>query len=101
MAYKRDYVSACPEQHLDWMNCIREHAALNITACKQHQERLEACVQAAKPAHLKADRTPAAVTYWQQLKQDPTVLEVVGRVKGLAAKLGISSSGDDKSQSAS
>jgi hypothetical protein len=99
MGHKKDYVSACPEQHLDWINCIKEHAALNVTACQQQQERLAACVQAAKPAHLKAGNTPAAVTYWQQLKQDPTVLEVVDRVKGLAARLGISSN-DDKSQSA-
>jgi hypothetical protein len=100
MAYKKDYVSACPEQHLDWINCIKQHAAVNITACQQQQERLAACVQAAKPAHLQADKTPAVVTFWQQLKQDPTVLEAAARLKALGAKLGISSN-DDKPSSAS
>jgi hypothetical protein len=102
MGHKKDYFAACPEQHLEWLTCIRDHAALQITACQQQQERLAACVQAAKPAHLKEGNTPAVLTYWDQFQQEPYVLEVVDRVKALAAQLGMgSSSKNDKPRSAS
>jgi hypothetical protein len=101
VAHKKDYVAACPKQHLEWLSCIREHAAVQITACLEQQERLAACIQAAKPAHLREGNPPAMLTYWQQFQQDPYVLQVVDYVRGLEAKVGIGgSSTDDESQSA-
>lgn len=89
MAHRKDYNAACPDQHLAWLKCIRDTNALKLSACKEEQEHLAACVNAAKPAHLQAGSATAAWNYWQQLKQDPTVLEVVDQVKAAAARLGL------------